>query len=325
MAYSDQPVGFLATARQEILDLANEPSTASKWPTDRMYRLIQRAFKSAVQDLNGTSENRIVARFDVSLVEGRNAYYLPCNVARILRLGIVDSETGRVRDLIVPRNFLNPCGPGITFEDAMMRLDPRWSNSTDVMRIEYVPNGDSDMHLGTFAYNATGLAHNTTTATSKVPLTTTPSEGYFDGRPNAHLGSVLRVLKADNAGTPLYPTITSALGHFPIQERVITNFENVNRLVTVSPHFDWDLSALTNATYTYEVVPRLWKPLAGMVIKRVVRDIHSAEGRPDKAAAMNALYVEDRREVRLMFDNFNARSGGSFDDDYGSVWGPWVS
>lgn len=320
MAYTAQPAGFLADTVQKIYDYANEPSDNPKWTTDKLFPLIRGAYGRIMQDVNGIGQNPIVVRFDVTVTATDRTYLLPPNVGQVLMIGKVDTVTGNFFEQVIPRSRLNAYGSGVSLEGPTIRFEPNWGIG-ETLRVLYIPNGDFSIHLGTFTQNATGVS------TTAFPLTLSPSEGYFDRRPNAPLGSIVRLLSAVSAaGVASTPT---GYDYFPIQERPVSGYTSTSHIVTVPVAFDFDpssasvMSGTDPAVITYEIVPFMGDLFQEALAFDVAGRIAGIEKRPldKKDCIFNAL--EQKRQIRTSLGHYNARSGNILhDDSYSrSPWG----
>lgn len=309
MAYTAQPTGFLANIVRLIRDYTDDPSDTPKWTTDRLYPLMQSAWGKIIQDVNGLSAGPIVARFSLSVSASTQSYMLPPNVGTILRIGRIDSTTNRIYGEIMPRGRLAACGPGWSIEGGrILRFDPKLSQ-TETLRVEYIPNGELLCHLGT----ATASDSDNTTTTFQ--LDTSPDDGYYDSRPNAYVGSMLRVLSKSDA------TIVP-------QERLITAV-STTFVATVEPAFDSTLAS-GSGTYTYEIVPVYFQMFTNAVALEVVRMIHAIENRERKFNGITQLYSEEMRSLRSMLLNMEGRLGslslGTDNPEHprvSNLWGLW--
>jgi len=300
MSYTAQPVGFLAETIQRIYDYANEPSDNPKWTSDKLFNLIRGSWARAMNDVNTLGKDPIVVRYDIPVTNSQKTYLLPCNVGQILSFGKVEPQTGEFYEVVLPRSRLNPCGGGVLFEGNLVRFEPSWPSS-ETLRILYIPSGDFVCHLGTFAASDTGVS------ATKFPISLTPTEGYFDRRPNGYIGSVVRLLSCvDGSNNAVNP---SGYGYFPIQERPIVSVAGTTRLATVDPAFDFDPASLTGGTITYEIVPFLGQLFQEAVAWDVAAIIHGTEGRPnDKRDAWNNK-AQQMRTIRSNLSGYNARTG----------------
>lgn len=299
MAYTAQPAGFLADTVQRIYDYANEPSENPKWSTDKLFPLIRGSYARCMQDVNGLGQNPIVVRFDLTTTATQRTYLLPPNVGQILAFGKVDDVSGEFYERIIPNSRLNPCGAGVTFEGPIVRFEPNWGVA-ETLRVLYIPNGDCALHLGTCA--------EADTTTTSVKINIAPSEGYFDRRPNAYLGSVLRLLSATVSSVAAYP---SGYTYYPIQERVITGMVATSLLATVDTAFDFDPStAITgSAIHTYEIVPFMGDMFQEAIAWDTAAIIHGTEKRYNDKKDALANRLNQMRMIRSNLSAYNSRSG----------------
>lgn len=300
MAY---PSSFLTDLFTRIRDYTDEPEDSAKWTDAKLYRWVRQAFHRVMQDVNAVGDNPIVVRWDLDVNAEDQVYYLPPNVGQILRFGRVNDQNQLVYDAVVPRSRLNPVGAGIIFEGPRVRLEPRW-NTGETLRVEYIPNGDCPMHEG--------VVDQTEIGADTLKLDITPSAGEFDQRPNAYLGSCVRLLDGP---------VPSGHGWFPVQDRVIVSQSTSSGDPNwwVYPDVDFDPPPVETGNYTYEIVPFFGWMFIEALAWNVAMSIHATNmsdpARAGKLKAAQLMYNNEMRAIRGSLSHYNARSGGKFDGD----------
>jgi hypothetical protein len=304
VAYTAQPTGFLADVTSRTRLYLNDPGTREKWTTDRLWPLIVDAWQLIMDDVNGLGENRLIIQWTLSVTDTTQGYLLPGNFGKFMGIGRANEGTGQNDEVTVPRSYLNPRGPGIRFEGNRIWFEPFWGTSEDLV-IEYIPNGHCPLHLGSLDMS---LAAVTSTL---VVLDNEPSEGYFDGEPNAYLGCVLRILSSDEVTAP------SDYTTWPIQERIITGYDPETLQATLSPALDFDPATDSVGSCPYEVVPFLGYAFRGLVAWRVALAIAQMEPgfEVKRINGIRLEYNKMARGVRLRLSNMNARTGQRFHGD----------
>jgi len=293
MAYTAQPVGFLADTVQRIRDFTDDPTDTPKWLTDRLYPLIRQSYGKVFRDIFGATDHYPLVRFSVAVVAGTATYALPSNIGRLLRFSRQETTTGYMTDFIVPRDHLHPLGPGVRLEGNVLRFEPT-PTSTETLTLEYIPNGQCAIHLGTFTQAASGLS------TTSMPIALGPSEGYAAGRPYEYLGQLYRLLGTSGSVPTGYLV-------FPVQERPITGWTPSTGNVTVGPALDFNPASFSG-TYTYEVVPYFWDVMSQAIALDVVRQVHTFEDRSSKRDPTRVLYLEELKSLRDYFNSLQART-----------------
>lgn len=289
MAYTAQPVGFLASVVARARVYTDEPSFAAKYPTDILYPIIESAWDRAMREANAVADNAIVVRYSLAIDPDTAVYYLPPTVGQVLRFGKA-RDTGLNPDWIIPRSRLNPAGGGIIFEGPNVRFEPRPTTS-ETLTIEYIPNGHCTLHSSTVTEAAF-------TSTTSFTLDNTPDEGYFDRRPNAYLGAVWRLLSGP---TP------AGRSYCPVQERVITGYNSSTGAVTFDVPLDVSFSG-TSGNYVYEVVPLESPFFLDAVAWDVATTIHGIGDNGSKAKFSEFRYMQQMRLIRLSLGKINQRS-----------------
>jgi len=300
MAYAAQPEGFLAWVTTQIRTLAEEPSVDRKWTNEKLWPLIVDCWQRVMEDVNAIATNPLVV--DYSFTPSSDRIMLPCNVGQVIAIG-EQSPFGGVYESVVPRGHFNPCNSGVIFEGFSMRFEPHLVSATTSMVLRYIPNGFCPLHRGVTA--------STTMTANSLRLSTSPEEGYFDGRPNAYLGSVVRLLRSASGNPP-----TGYLA-WPIQERIVTGYDVKTATAVVDPPFDVDFSAGGGmGNLHYEVVPMFGDIFKNLVAWGVVSEIHTANGSFDRERAAHQRYQMQLRTVLNSLRAYNSRSGSRF---YGDV------
>ena len=299
MAYTAQPAGFLADTIQRIYDYTNEPDENPKWTTDKLFPLIRGSYGRCMLDVNGVGQNPIVVRFDITTTATQRTYMLPPNVGQVIAIGKVNSQTGEFYERIIPRTRLSPFMAGVTFEGPLVRFEPIWGVA-ETLRVLYIPNGDCALHLGTVA--------EADTTTTSVKINIAPTEGYFDRRPNAYLGSMLRLLSATVSSAAAYP---SGYTYYPIQERPITGMVPTSLVATVDTAFDFDpATAITgSAIHTYEIVPFMGDLFQDAIAWDVAAMVNGTEKRYTEKADCMKNRLNQMRMIRQNLSHYNSRSG----------------
>lgn len=319
MAYTAQPIGFLASAVAQIREYADEPSDTSKWTTDRLFPLIRNAFRRIIHDLNALAGGPIVVHYDLQLTANRKDYILPPTLGELLRIGklsaagsedlsaagrILQPTTGDFYETIIPGNRQSNWSAGVSLEGNLLRFEPA-PTAAETLRLEYLPSGDCSM-----AYGVEGAT--AVTALDEFQLLTPPTEGYLDKRPYSLLGNILRVIDYTQGSVAV-----STLGwyRFPIQERLITGWDPNTDKLYITPNFDFNLASLTGATLTYEIVPLFWDVVVGALSLRVAHELHMIEGRIEKGNAIHKLYLDEMKSIRSAANHRNARRDNKYSSD----------
>lgn len=301
MAYTAQPVGFLADVVQRIQDAINEPVAREKWTTDRLWPKIVDAWDQIMDDVNGSGENPVIIHWALDVSSTTQEYVLPSNFGTFLKIGRLEETTGFSDEVAVPRSFLNPGGPRLQFTGNKIRFEPLWGND-ETLQIDYIPSGYCPLHLG-FTDTSSGTASSTT-----LDLDYEPEEGYFDRAPGAYIGAVLRLLSSEEVEVPNDYTV------FPIQERVITAVDLTTVTATFSPALDFDPTIGSLGQCKYEIVPFLGFMFRGAIAWRVAAMILSVE-EPKRASPLHLQYKLAMRKIRSKLNNMNARTGQRFHGD----------
>lgn len=306
MAYSAQPSGILARIIKRVQTLANEPETDAKYTPELFWPFIKAGVEHATRELNAMGDHPIIVRFTVSVTPGVQNYYLPCNIGQILRWGFMDAQTHLMRDWVVPRSNLNPAGCGVSFEGNMMHVG-QLPTQTESVVVEYIPNGECIIHYGT-------VTEASFADSSTMTLDTSPNEGYFDQRPNAPLGSIVRLLSG--------PTPTG-YSFFPVQERYVTGYDSTDGTITVTPAFDVDFSGEAG-TYTYELIPVLLPQFIDAIAWDITGQFAGIAESYNKASYAERQFSRIMRDLRLSNAKTDGRRGSLIHNDISGVQDAWI-
>ena len=300
MSYTAQPTGVLASLVDRIQFYANEPATSNKWSAYNLYRAIKANYKELIGEIYRLSQNRPVVQYTITASASTPLHVLPANVGVIERIMEIDDATLLPARTVYSRSRDNFGGPVFRLEGNILRWLPKWVGEDVTLVIEYAPNGDLDLATGSVAYNAAG------NSASTLALTTAPTDGYFDRRPYVFRGNRLRLL---SGATP------SGYAFFPIQDRLVGDYDPSVPKLTVVGDFDFNPTSLGSGTITYEVVPEHLEPLSEALAFRTAKQIHAVEGAAKKAELLLAEYNNKMRDIRLAITSLDAQRGDRYEHD----------
>lgn len=296
-----QTAGEIQRAIYSIREYMDEPSLQAKYTDTRLLQKLNESWQEVLYDLYAQAVNPPLACYAVTLTTSQQYYLLPASVGEIRRIVRLDSS-GNVIWEVIPDAWLSPSGPGIVFEGTQrFWLSTGHIQEGDQIEIQYIPSGNVILHKGQ----------------SEVDITLADTEfllgdpgdsllGAVDRRPNAYLGCYLGLL--DYGGPP-------PAGHnfFPLQQRIITDYNVATGKLTVLPAFDFewaDLPTATPAPYiSYEIYP-IEAPIIWTVLARhVARVIAGVEGKKERFKTLTTLMAEAKRACALVWANAETRSG----------------
>jgi hypothetical protein len=308
MAASDQSGGEIAACVQKIR-LWTDNFDTGKFSDSVLVDMISESWSEVLGDMYASADNVPLASFDVTLNSTDRYYTLPANVGEIRRVVHYDSN-GIAQWEILPRDFLNPAGCGIRFEGTQrFYIDPGLNSGTETVTVEYIPSGNVLLHKGK---TAAGDATDSTILLAKAGVPSDLIYGTVDRRPNGYLGCYLGVLNTETGSLP------SSYVRFPIQQRIITDYDVSTGEVTVSPDFDFDLSTMAGGSggdpvkLVYEIYP-IEAPIIWSVLARhVSRNLAGVENKQKRFQLQDRLYLEARRACALRWSQTQTRTGRSF-------------
>jgi len=276
----------------QIRKLLDEPSVKAKYSDADLLGLVQSAIPQVLTDWNGTRDDCLIARHEISVQDGSTTFLLPPNVEQLLWIVKRDSEN-RVQFRIGPRAPTRFQGPGLRLEGRVLRFEPSWDGNSYTLELGYVPNGDVLLHYGT-ASSATSAS---------IVFAAAPTGGSLDTRENAYIGSVVRIVSDSN-------------GY--VQERIVTAYDRTTRTAIVDPAF----SPTPTGTILYEVVPDYWTLLETALALRVALTILAVRGESPRYGLLNREYQKVIRSIRVA----TIRKESIFGDYFSkSDWGTTLS
>lgn len=263
--------GFIGDCVDNIRHWIDLPAVNTKYTNTRLIEQLNKAMGKTVVDVNMISRRRILARFDINVVDGTLIYPLPPTVGLIKKWRSVHSETDLTKWEVWPGHHHSAHGRGFVIEGNVLRLLRDWDRS-ETLQLMYLPNGHVRMHTGT----------STVSTANTITLDTTPTAGTFDTRANAYLGYMIRIID-DNDNNDI------------VQERVITGYDNTTNIATV----DRDWSPALGSSVTYEVLPLYGPNIEEAVCLQATLDILTMEGQLKKAREVTARLRQAKDAFRM--------------------------
>lgn len=278
-------MAWLADLYTRVRHWTDEPATNAKFTDAKLYDLVRSSYARLFPDIMANDEGSFVVRHDITLVDNQQVYVLPPNVGTILRLAQYDADTDIPTWELLPDTLLNPTGYGFTIEGNTIRLLQRQAWDGEVLRLLYIPNGESKPH--------TGVTNSGGSTVNAIELATSPTAGTLDLRPNAYAGCFVRL----TGGTSC-----------PYEERYITAYDNSTRLATVSPAF-----TVAPVSMNYDIIPSAGVLLEDVLSVAVARRILAIDGHTERKQLMDGDYREACRALRLQLAKIQMRVKGRYD------------
>jgi hypothetical protein len=277
--------GFLSDVVSLVRNATDEPGQSPKYTDGDIVELIQVGMDTVMTDIHVNTDHPIIVRYSITLVDGTQNYILPPNVAELMRVAKINSNTGQPEYEVWPASHFNPGGRGWVLEGNVLRLHRNW-NSTDTLELMYMPNSEPLMHKGT----AEGVTAST------VTLMATPTDGTLGTRPNEYVGMLCRIISSD---TNLQ------------EERLITGYVVSTRIATLAK--DWDTTP--TGTLVYEVVPIYSRMIKHLVALRASIDLLSQEGNSQRMSTLSTNYAVKMSAMRRQVSKMEGRFPHHFDGD----------
>lgn len=292
--------GFISDCIGLVRRAVDEPSTQPKYTNADISEFIHSAFDVILADININTDHPILVRHNLTITAGKQSYTLPPTVATIWRVAKIHATTGLPEWELWPGSELSGHGHGFTLEGNTLRLLFDWQQ-TQTIQILYVPNSDVSFHKATVADSATDI----TATTIKFPATV--ADGALDTRKQAYAGYMLRLLSSTEGR---------------IEERLITDYDNVTRIATIDEA--WDTTP--TGTVVYEVVPQFSRLLKHVVCLRAAIDVLAQEGNSKRMQTLTASYQVKMSALRRYLSQKQGRfphslSGDTMDNVNRGYWG----
>lgn len=277
--------GFLSDCVSLIRKSVDEPSTTPKYTDSDMVELIQGAFDVIIQDISINTDHPMLARMEISVVDGQQEYVLPSHCAGVWRLAKINAVTNVPIWEVWPKGQLSFRGSGFSLEGNVLRLNMDW-NQSETLEILYEPNGETTIHKGTAgAIDA-----------STVTFATSPTDGTLDTRESCYVGYMIRILSSDEA---------------IVEERMITAYDNNTGIATVNV----DFTETHTGTVVYEVLPQYSRLLKHAVCLRASLDLLANEGNAQKINTLERAYKVKLSALRRAVTRKQARFTAWMDGD----------
>jgi len=268
---------FLIRMVNRIRLLTDEPSIHKKYSDTKMILLIEDAFAEILQDLQRSSTTEITSEVELTYDDDIEYYTLPPTCGKIISMGLRDSTTGIYSAFFEPRSHLNAWGPGVQIEGNVIRIQPNYVTDGETITVKYKPNGCVKLFKAT-----------TDAVAASTIKATTVDLGFFDTRPNAYLGCMLRILDSAYA-----------------QERIITGVSSTT--LTVKPAFSPTLAG----SEEFEITPNIPLNMDHVVAAKVALAIVSGEGNETREKTLARVYSSAMRSCRLAAANKDFTGGQS--------------
>lgn len=284
---------FIRTALERIRFYTDDADGDAKYTNSYLVNhVLMPCVTEVITQLNLDADNPIMATFTITPEANIANYILPPDIQMVLQVAKRDSK-GNLQWSAFPRGTLNPSGPGFYFDGNTLVLQPAPASTLESFDITYVPAGGACLALAetgtTFSRSGSG-----STAIDTVTLPASPTYGLVDHRPNAYVGSIVRIL-------------SSTLW----EERVCTAYNYATRTLTLRT----PLTAVPASNTTVEVCP-LWcmQPLWEAVALSGAMKFGTAKNLSGpKMAALRIQYSKAMKSIGDISSNIQSITGKYFD------------
>jgi len=283
---------MLADMIELFRDSTNEAGVNAKYKTSKIVKGFNRSAVIICNEMFRVSDGPNSVRWSLNMVAGQDTYVRPPHVGEILRIAKVDAQN-RVLWTVKPNSRFNPIGPGITFDGPNIRFEPIW-NRTETLEIWYIPNGEFSFVDGKF--DASSTMSNPVLGPADLDADGSPL-GVRDTKENAYAGYILEV------------TYASGL----IEQRSVdaSSFSTGSHVLTVSP----SLSAIPTTSDSYSMLPIFGKDALELIAIQAALDVLRFEGMTKREAAVQRMWQQHLRMLRLVHGSLDNIGGKQFTDD----------
>ncbi len=239
---------FLSNFVSDIRLSVEDPDVGARFTDSAIIRLAGPAMKRVYQDLVRLSSKPLYLYLDISFPGGDLAVALPPCVGSVVNVGEWNSDNGRFDTVLGTTSLMGPYRPGLRVSGRRLVHDKGLAETT-TFRIEFKPKGEFLAHEASRKFVAASLETDEFALVEPASESTDLDYGLVDDRPNAYVGSFLRVWSSSDT-----PAV--------VQERVVLGYvidkdaaDNTVRLLTVDSDFDPVLTQDNAHVYNYEIVP----------------------------------------------------------------------
>lgn len=305
---------FLTRTIDALRRYTDEPGVNVKYSDDDMIFKISEAWSELWIELNNNNHSPILVRFDLVINTTDLSYILPANMGIIWRVASYDADTQEIIWEMYPRSYYNASGFNWRIEGNTFRLSKTWSVA-ETVRIDYVPC--AEIKPVEFIITPGTGDEAFTSTTFEVP--SVPDKGVLDTRVNAYAGYMLRTRPT---GTQT-PTSGDGQGHTIVQERLISAYDPITRICTLSSAFSPTFAATDNTspfnnsahTLGVEIIPLHFVMLESILSLRAAMNIVAIEGNKDRFKLMAQEYRSKIRSIRLALMQQLGRRANHFEGD----------
>lgn len=288
--------GFLGRVIRRIRRDLREPEINPEFTDDEILELyLIPGWKGLFEDLVSFSTSPPVAKMDLSVVKNQEFYTLPPNVHQVLFLGKIDTQGAYTADFM-PRDRLNPYGPGWTLNGTTLQINP-YPQSSETLQLLYVPSGDIELHEGAGVVPVG--------ETNQFKLAAAPSFGDLDTRDNAYAGCTVRVQDQDAGLTRIY-------------EYQVDSYDPTTRICTTRQAIDSAVStagAEGSGTVDYQIIPPFGAAWFEVLAMRVSLMLLASRKEPKDYALMQRQYKTQLKGMRAHATMVQARAAPHYTRD----------
>ena len=275
----------LKTYLEKLRHYLDDPDLDAKYDDKYLVRFfLASAMNDVLSRVSMMSDTQILASYNLTVAAGTQYYRLPPIIRQVMRVGVVDSNTGAYIEDFYPRNEFNVYGRGWAIEGNTISFNP-YPTEAKTYQILYIPSGDVGAH---YEANTHGVlnADGTFTVHNGASIV-----GSLDKRDNAYVGCYLRLLGS---------TITD--------EVLIDSYDAATRVATLRT-----APANGAGSYSYEIVPFLLEPMIDAI--SISAAMRAGVGRKINNVQMQSLMLAYRQAIKTAHDmigNMNSRVGKRF-------------
>ena len=279
---------IIKTYCEKVRHYLDDPDLDAKYDDNYLVRFfLPSAMTDVISRVSQMSDAQILSSFTLSLTAGTSSYKLPPAVAQVVRIGTIEPASGLFYDDLKPRGQFNPNGPNWTLQGNTLVFQPSVQETKEYTLV-FVPSGDIMCQYT--AADPVSLVQSIN-SNGTFTMANTPTIGSYDKRPNAYLGSYLRVL-----------------GNV-VDEVLVSDHDVSLKVLTPTTAFENPVAA----GYSYEIVPFLMEPMIDAV--SVSAAMRAGVGRKINQAHMQALMLAYKQAIKTAHDtlaNMNGRIGKAF-------------
>lgn len=271
---ADLSQGFLARGIRQVRRALDEPAVNAKWTDSDIIEILETNYGQILDEINRNSPFPVGCRYDLTLGSSADEqhFQLPSIIGSV-RAAEIRSSADEHEGFLAQTDITNLGGQPWRLDNNTLWIAKDAFSTGYTLRLLLIPNGSARMNAGTLGTVAADG--------STVTLPAAPTTGSLDVRPQAYLGSVLRILGATT--------------NYVMQERTASDYDAETRILTIKPVLD----PIPTGTVLYEIGPAVPTNMQQAMVVAAAIEIAAYEGLVERVKALQLVNTKQLRALRL--------------------------